>query len=125
MTFWIPLEAYGPEAGTMSFISGSHRMGVLGDYQTYGGGDALDVYPELRDLPVVGPMHYAVGDVTVHSEMVVHGAGANTTDKPRWAYTIFAKPADIRWTGAPCPSMDSTGMAPFGPFPDDRYPIIG
>ena len=27
MTFWIPLEAYGPDAGTMKFISGSHRAG--------------------------------------------------------------------------------------------------
>jgi hypothetical protein len=25
MTFWIPLEAYGPQAGTMSFLNGSHR----------------------------------------------------------------------------------------------------
>ena len=37
MTFWIPLEAYGPEAGTMSFLNKSHRLGVLGNYTSYGG----------------------------------------------------------------------------------------
>ena len=45
MTFWFPLEAYGPDAGTMSFVNGSHRAGVLGDYTTYGDGDALDGVP--------------------------------------------------------------------------------
>src|SRR3546814_7508489 len=29
MTFWFPLEAYGPESGTMSFVNGSHRLGVM------------------------------------------------------------------------------------------------
>ena len=54
MTFWFPLEAYGPEAGTMSFVNGSHRAGVMGDYTTYGGGDALDAFPELRGARDVG-----------------------------------------------------------------------
>jgi len=45
MTFWIPLEPYGPDAGTMSFVDGSHRLGVMGDYTTYGDGDALSAFP--------------------------------------------------------------------------------
>jgi ectoine hydroxylase-related dioxygenase (phytanoyl-CoA dioxygenase family) len=61
LTFWFPLEAYGPDAGTMSFVNGSHRAGVLGDYTTYGGGDALDVFPELRELERSEPMRYEVG----------------------------------------------------------------
>ncbi len=124
LVFWIALEAYSPKAGTMQFVSGSHRMGVLGGYQTYGEGDAFDFYPELHDLPMSPPMSYEVGDVTVHSDMVVHGAGANLTDKPRWAYTISMKPADACWTGAPCPSFDQSGMTQWKTF-DERYPIIG
>ena len=69
MTFWFPLEAYGPEAGTMSFVNGSHRAGVLGDYTTYGDGDALDVFPELRELEMSEPMTYEVGDITVHTHL--------------------------------------------------------
>lgn len=124
MTFWIPLEAYGPESGTMSFISGSHRMGVMGDHATYGDGDLLDAYPELRDLPISDAMSYDVGDVTVHSDLIVHGAGSNLTDKPRWTYSISTKPADIRWTGAPYAGLDHTGMKPWQEF-DKCYPIIG
>jgi hypothetical protein len=123
MTFWIPLEAYGPDAGTMQFISGSHRAGVMGDHATYGDGDLLDAYPELRELPLSEAMSYEVGDVTVHSDLVVHGAGQNLTAGPRWAYTIGTKPADIRWTGAPFPGLNHTGMSPWQEF-GDWYPII-
>jgi hypothetical protein len=58
MTFWVALEDYGPEFGTMSFVNGSHRLGVLGNYRTYQKGeDLLDIYPNLRnDLMLVQPV---------------------------------------------------------------------
>lgn len=124
MTFWIPLEAYGPEAGTMSFVSGSHRQGVLGNYRNYDLGDALDTFPELRELPMSPPVSYALGDVTVHSHLTVHGAGINTLDKPRWAYLILTQPADAVWNGAPPEAFDTTGMKPYGRFDDGRFPVL-
>lgn len=125
MTFWIPLQAYGPEAGTMSFVEGSHRLGVMGSYRTYGGGDALDAYPELRDLPMSDPMVYEPGDITVHSHLTIHGAGANQMDKPRWAYIVLAQPEDICWNGAPSEAFDPTGMEVNQPLDDERFPVIG
>ena len=108
MTFWFPLEAYGPDAGTMSFVNGSHRAGVLGDYTTYGDGDALDVFPELRALEMSEPMTYEVGDITVHTHLTIHGAGPNLLDRPRWAYILVTQPGDVCWNGSPCPNFDST-----------------
>ncbi|XVQ07622.1 phytanoyl-CoA dioxygenase family protein [Spirillospora sp. CA-255316] len=124
MTFWFPLEPYGPEAGTMSFVNGSHRAGVLGDYTTYGGGDALDVFPELRELEMSEPMTYELGDITVHTHLTIHGAGPNTMDRPRWAYLLVTQPADVCWNGSPCPNFDSTAMKPWEPFGDERFPVI-
>lgn len=123
MTFWVALEAYGPESGTMQFVGGSHRLGVLGGFMT-GKGDLLEDLPELRDLPVSEPMRYAVGDVTVHSHLTVHGAGRNLTEKPRWAYLITVNPADAVWTGAQLEAFDPAGMTPYEPFDDDRFPIL-
>lgn len=123
MTFWVPLESYGPESGTMAFVSGSHRMGVLGGFMT-GTGDLIEDLPELRELPQSGPMRYEVGDVTVHSHMTVHGAGKNLTDRPRWAYLITVNPADAVWTGAQLEAFDPTGMTPYEPFDDARFPIL-
>ena len=124
LTFWFPLEAYGPDAGTMSFVNGSHRAGVLGDYTTYGGGDALDVFPELRRLEKSAPMTFEVGDITVHTHLTVHGAGPNLLDRPRWAYILITQPGDVCWNGSPCPNFDWTAMKPWEPFGDDRFPVI-
>jgi hypothetical protein len=126
MTFWLALEDYGPEFGTMSFVNGSHRLGVLGNYRTYRKGeDLLDIYPNLRnEQTICEPMSYAAGDVTVHSHMTVHGAGANLTDRPRWAYLMLVQPADACWTGAPAEAFDSTGMQINEPLPEDRFPTL-
>ncbi|MFV2174057.1 phytanoyl-CoA dioxygenase family protein [Actinomadura sp. LOL_016] len=124
MTFWFALEPYGPEAGTMSFVNRSHRAGVLGDYSTYGDGDALAAFPELRDLETTEPITYELGDVTVHSHLTVHGAGANLMDRPRWAYLLVTQPGDVCWNGSPCPNFDSSAMTPWEPLGDERFPVI-
>jgi hypothetical protein len=124
MTFWIPLEAYGPDAGTMSFVNGSHRLGVLGDYTTYGDGDALTAFPELQDLEMSPQMHYELGDITVHTHLTVHGAGENRLDRPRWAWLVIVQPEDICWNGAPCPNFDHRNMTPWQPMQGDRFPVI-
>lgn len=125
MTFWFPLEAYGPDAGTMSFVNGSHRAGVLGDYTTYRDGDVLDAFPELRELERSEPITYEVGDITVHTHLTVHGAGPNAMDRPRWAYILITQPEDVCWNGSPCPNFDWTTMTPWEPFGDERFPVIG
>lgn len=125
MTFWIPLQAYGPEAGTMSFINGSHRLGVMGSYRTYGDGDARDAFPELRELQLSEPIVYEPGDITVHSHLTIHGAGINQMDMPRWSYIVLAQPGDICWNGAPSEAFDTTGMELNQPLDDERFPLIG
>jgi hypothetical protein len=124
MTFWFALQAYGPEAGTMSFVSRSHRLGVLGHTMTYGEGDVLDGFPELRELEMSEPITYELGDVTAHDHLTVHGTGENRTDGPRWAYMLLTQPADVLWNGSPCPNFDWTAMSPWQPFGDDVMPVI-
>ena len=126
MTFWIPLEPYGPEAGTMSFLNGSHKMGVLGNYSSYDGKDIRDIFPALREMEETPQVVYELGDVTVHTHFTVHGASPNTLDRPRWAYLILPQPADARWNGAPPEAFDPAAhnMTAYGRFPDDAFPII-
>lgn len=124
MTFWVALQPCGPDAGTMSFVNGSHRAGVLGDYTCYDGGDALDVFPELRELEMSERMTYELGDVTVHTHLTIHGGGPNLTDRPRWAYILVTQPADACWNGSPCPNFDSSAMTPWQRFGGERFPVI-
>ena len=61
---------------------------MLGDYTTYGSGDALDAFPELRDLDMTEQMTYELGDISVHTHLTIHGAGPNLMDRPRWGYLL-------------------------------------
>jgi ectoine hydroxylase-related dioxygenase (phytanoyl-CoA dioxygenase family) len=125
MTFWIALADLAPESGTMSFVSGSHRMGTLGNYRTFATEDVLEQYPELlEECTIEGPVSYRAGDATVHSNLCVHGAGANLTHAPRWAYAIIVNPSDARWNGGPAEAFDTSGMHVLQELDDQRFPII-
>jgi hypothetical protein len=124
MTFWIALEDYSADFGTMSFVNKSHRQGVMGGYHNYGGGDALDAFPELRDLEMSPQMSYEVGDVTVHSHLTVHGAGKNFMDRPRWCYIVLVQPSDARWNGAPPEAFDPGPLKLNDVLDDARFPIL-
>lgn len=122
LAFWVALTDIEPAAGTMSFASGSHRHGAMGNYRA---GDIVEDYPELLDeCPLTEPMRYRAGDATVHSNMLVHGAGENHTDRPRWAYSILINPSDVRWNGSPAEGFDTTGMSWLDPIDDERFPIL-
>lgn len=126
MVFWMALTDLDPEKGTMAFLNGSHRHGVMGHYATYGGGNLLDSYPELLDeCPSTGNLTYAAGDVTVHSNLTVHSAGANLTDGPRWTYIVIVNPADACWTGGPADAFQTDGLKLHKELDDERFPIIG
>ncbi|GIX30168.1 MAG: hypothetical protein KatS3mg124_0640 [Porticoccaceae bacterium] len=124
MQFWIPLDKCGPEQGTMAFISGSHRLGVLGDYQTYADRTIFDLWPELAEMPLAGPLHYEVGDVSVHDHLTVHGAGPNLGDRPRWALIASLVPGDARWTGAPPEAFDPAPLRPRDLLDEARFPLL-
>lgn len=126
MVFWAALTDMPPEKGTMAFLNGSHRHGVMGHYATYGGGNLIDSYPELLDnCSNTGKLTYVAGDVTVHSNLTVHSAGANLSDDPRWTYIVIVNPADACWTGGPADAFQTDGLILHKQLPDDRFPIIG
>lgn len=124
MQFWVPLQACGPDKGTMSFINGSHKMGVLGNYTAYEGRDITEVWPELLDMEMSEPMTYELGDVTVHNHLTVHGAGANTTDTPRWAMISSTLPADAHWNGSPPEAFDPAHLKPYELLDEERFPTL-
>lgn len=126
MVFWMALTDLTPAKGTMAFLNGSHRFGVMGHYASYGEKNLLDSYPEVGEqCASSGNLSYSAGDVTVHSNMTVHSAGANLTDTPRWTYIVIVNPADARWSGGPADAFDTAGLQLHREFDDERFPIIG
>lgn len=130
MTAWFALTDLSPEAGTMDFLDGSHRLGPLGAHMTFPRGQQLtDIYPTLlQACPSSGPMTYKAGDVTVHSVLCVHGAGRNFTANPRWAYILTCIPADSCWTGAHAGELftqsAANGLKPWQKVDDKNFPLL-
>jgi ectoine hydroxylase-related dioxygenase (phytanoyl-CoA dioxygenase family) len=108
----MPLVDCPPEKGTMRFLSGSHRAGLLGRFvHRTDGYDLLDHFSELEQAhPISEPLHLAPGDVTVHDRMTVHFAPENTTDSIRWVYAVSWFNDDALYTGQPCHRMDGLDL---------------
>jgi ectoine hydroxylase-related dioxygenase (phytanoyl-CoA dioxygenase family) len=110
LTVWIALDEITPDQGPVQFYSGSHRWGMLGRTAPDRSRDVLADYPELAELALSPPHHLQPGDATVHHGLVVHGAGANLTSRPRWSFAVAYFPSDARYTGAPNHDCDGFGL---------------
>jgi ectoine hydroxylase-related dioxygenase (phytanoyl-CoA dioxygenase family) len=89
VSIWMPLQDVDQRNGCMTFIPGSNRGEVLPHHspnddvrihavECYAGFDPRDA--------VACPVR--AGGCTVHTGRTVHGAGANHSDAPRYAYVL-------------------------------------
>jgi ectoine hydroxylase-related dioxygenase (phytanoyl-CoA dioxygenase family) len=144
VTFWIALDEVTPDQGSMQFYTGSHKLGLLGDLglknQLVDGEpaatpsasetrilpptDGVDAWPRLRECPLSEPNHFLPGDATAHHSLVVHGAPANASDRPRWVYIIGTFPGDTLYTNQPSPLTDGYGFVPYQPLDHPDLPLI-
>jgi ectoine hydroxylase-related dioxygenase (phytanoyl-CoA dioxygenase family) len=90
ITMWMPLVPISAEIGSMTFASGSHRLGYLGKV---GISDESDVFYEQQirehglQLTTHGEM--APGDTTWHAGWTLHGAPPNPTGMLRSVMTVI------------------------------------
>lgn len=126
LTIWIPLVDCPPEMGTMRFLSGSHRAGLLGRFLNRRDGVCLiDEHPwVLEEYDISPPLYLNAGDATVHNLAIVHYAPENTTTSPRWVYSTQWLPPATRYTGAPNHRTDGLGLEIDKPLEHVRFPVI-
>lgn len=132
ITVWIALDEVTPDQGSLQFYTGSHKLGPLGDQPgvprtSPSGKDvpsiALESWPRLMQCELSKPHHHLPGDATMHLSYTVHGAGANTTDRPRWSYITPYFPGDALYTNLPTP-YDELGLEPLQPVNHPKFPEI-
>jgi ectoine hydroxylase-related dioxygenase (phytanoyl-CoA dioxygenase family) len=89
-TCWLAVDDSTIENGCMQFLPGSHREPVRPHHPLHGDRDASHtLVTELRPGDEVVPVPIARGDITVHTEGVLHGSGGNTSrDSWRRAYIV-------------------------------------
>ena len=90
ITMWMPLVDVPPEIGTMSFASGSHRLGYLGQFEISDRSEAeLGRIIDDRNIPLETHGSLAAGDATFHAGWTLHGAPPNPTDQLRPVMTVI------------------------------------
>lgn len=125
LTVWVALCDIPPEMSGLHFISGSHRFGPLGRDSV--APDEYDLVAETitrrRATPdAAGAM--SAGDATVHSDLMIHGAPTNTSDRSRWALAATYMRTDVRYTGAPWRHTDGIGLHVNDRFDHPRFPDL-
>ena len=132
-TAWITLDDIGPASGSLRFIRGSHRWGLLFGNAKEGDGSS----PQAREL--AGPMPEVeaehprdivsfdlnAGDALLYSARIIHGSGGNRSERRRRAISIRMMGDDVVWRrrtiGDPDVAHDFVEGAP---ALGERHPVL-
>jgi hypothetical protein len=85
-TVWLPLDPATTESGCLEYLPGSHRGPVL-EHVLHGHHFVAE--PHGVNAAVNCPLN--VGDISVHTCLTVHRAGANRTARPRRAFAVVCQ----------------------------------
>ena len=90
ITMWMPLVDVPAEIGSMTFATGSHRLGDLRGHAISDASDAeFAAMIESQEIPTHTYGSLRAGDATFHAGWTVHSAGPNPTDLMRTVMTVI------------------------------------
>jgi ectoine hydroxylase-related dioxygenase (phytanoyl-CoA dioxygenase family) len=90
ITAWIPFDGSVRECGAMSYVPGSHAVGIKRFVDITHSTEPLDILadPAIADVePVL--VEAPLGSVVFHHSLTVHGAEPNVTDRTRRVYCVI------------------------------------
>lgn len=98
VTVWLAIDDADVENACMKFISGSHHSGHL----TYRPSDSHE--HNVLNQTVENPQQYGevvydelrAGEISIHSDLLLHGSDANESDRRRCGLTIRYAACDVR-----------------------------
>jgi ectoine hydroxylase-related dioxygenase (phytanoyl-CoA dioxygenase family) len=90
ITMWMPMIDVPAELGSMTFASGSHKLGFLGEFEISDESEAVfRTFIEDNGIPLTTHGALAAGDATFHAGWTLHGAPPNETDRMRSVMTVI------------------------------------
>jgi hypothetical protein len=133
--FWIALDRVSATMGSIRFVDGSHRLGLLGRTYMQRAGytpetGLYDEYPEVAHLPVIEPLEFEPGDATAHGMFTLYGDCANDTDHPRWMLVLSYFADDTFYTGnqlcagETVAKIEQAALPPGGQFGGPLFPPV-
>lgn len=99
VTMWMPLVNIDVEMGMLTFASGSHKNGVVFDYEISDESeDAFNQYVNEHQFPVTRASTMNAGDATWHYGYTIHSAPANNSPDMREVMTVIYIADDAKIT---------------------------
>ncbi len=90
ITMWMPLVDIAQGMGMLTFASGSHQGGFVGNLEISDESEAvLDDLIRERGYTISSPDTMQAGDATFHSGWTIHSAPANHSSKMREVMTVI------------------------------------
>ncbi len=126
VTVWLAIDDADRENGCMRFLSGSHHFGHL-TYRESDSGEHNVLNQTVENLEQYGtPVDDVLkaGECSVHSDLLLHGSEANSSDRRRCGLTLRYCTPDVRagmeWNqkGVVVSGVDSTGHWANPPRPE-------
>ncbi len=98
VTAWLAIDDASVENACMRYIPGSHRLGHL-TYslsETDEGNVLNQTVPDAESLGEPVNVELKAGEISIHSDLLLHGSEANRSNKRRCGLTLRYCPAVVR-----------------------------
>jgi non-heme Fe2+,alpha-ketoglutarate-dependent halogenase len=97
VTVWLAIDDADTENACVRFIPGSHWLGHLTYTLTENdGADVLNQVVDVRQLGAPFDNQLRAGEISLHSDLLVHGSEANSSARRRCGLTLRYCPAEVR-----------------------------
>ncbi|MEM8670293.1 MAG: phytanoyl-CoA dioxygenase family protein [Planctomycetota bacterium] len=97
VTVWLAIDDADAENGCMEVFCGSHEYGLI-DFEASGSDDDNVLNQSVKDPEKYGRHQLTplkAGQVSIHSDLLVHGSAPNDSDRRRCGLTLRYTPADV------------------------------
>jgi hypothetical protein len=98
VTVWLAIDDADPENANMRFIPGSHLHGALPHQPSQGNEDNVLDHTAVDPLSFGEPVDDTLkaGEVSIHSDLLLHGSEANRSTRRRCGLTLRYCAAEVR-----------------------------
>jgi ectoine hydroxylase-related dioxygenase (phytanoyl-CoA dioxygenase family) len=98
VTAWLAIDDASVENACMRYIPASHRLGHL-TYTLSENDEANVLNQTVADVEKLGEpvdVELKAGEISIHSDLLLHGSEANQSSRRRCGLTLRYCPADVR-----------------------------
>lgn len=97
VTVWLAVDDADEQNGCMQVYTGSHTRGLI-DFEMSGDADGNVLDQSIKDPHLYGTQRLTplkAGQISIHSDLLVHGSDPNDSDRRRCGLTLRYSPADV------------------------------